>query len=49
MLVSLMNGEVTALNLFDGTVLWQISTGQKLFCSSLSTLEVSCVCFNLDV
>ncbi|KAF6032957.1 hypothetical protein EB796_008753 [Bugula neritina] len=40
MLVSLMNGEVTALNLFDGTVLWQISTGQKLFCSSLSTLEV---------
>ncbi|XP_067942857.1 eukaryotic translation initiation factor 2-alpha kinase 3-like [Watersipora subatra] len=40
LLVSLMNGEVKAIDYDTGSSLWVIHTGQKLLSSSISSLEV---------
>jgi len=40
LLVSLLSGSLTALDLRTGHVIWSIPTGQKLLSSSITTLEV---------
>lgn len=41
LLVSLMNGRVSSLDLDKGVILWNVKTGSKLLSSSISSLEVS--------